>query len=507
MAEFPFQIKIKGVDDISGTLKHVRDQVQATSKSLVKLGQDLTLKVSAPLATVGTIAVREAGKIEQLEIAFETMTGSADNAKKIIGDLRKFATATPFELNGIAQSARQLLAFGTSQEDVIPRLTTLGDIAAGTGSRLEDLAAAYGRIQTKQKATLEDINKFLERGVPVIDFIAKKYSLSTAEVFKAISQGEISFQLFDEALQGIRIEKFANLMEKQSKSIFGLFSTFKDQTIEALAEFGFELTKTLNLKEILAELTEGVKALTEAFLALPQPVKEMVIKFGLVATLLGPVITAIGFLGFGIAGIASGMGVLGKALAGLNLPGLAAMFGRLAGFVTKFAGPLAIWGTAILIAWKPLMGFFQGLFEGIKEGFEESGVEFGILLKIIIWGFKKLGDVFNFISEIMERMTPFFKELGRFIGKYLLAPIIQVLGFATGLVGPKPFDVGQNNGLAGPVQEFNTQEVTFSNKPSGQDPGRVVVDFSNVPRGTEIKQEKRSSVLQEVNVGYSFAGL
>jgi len=60
--------------------------------------------------------------LEQTQVAFGTMLGSADKAKKLLTDLSDFAQKTPFELTGLRSTAKQLLAFGVSAEEMIPTL-------------------------------------------------------------------------------------------------------------------------------------------------------------------------------------------------------------------------------------------------------------------------------------------------------------------------------------------------------------------------------------------------
>lgn len=71
------------------------------------------------------------GNLEKSEIAFTTMLGSEEKALSMLKDLTDFAKKTPFELVGIRDSAKQLLAMGITQEKMIPSLKALGDISAG----------------------------------------------------------------------------------------------------------------------------------------------------------------------------------------------------------------------------------------------------------------------------------------------------------------------------------------------------------------------------------------
>ena len=75
--------------------------------------------------------MRLAADFEQMQVAFETMLGSADKAKEMMDWIVEFSAKTPFEVKDLTEYAKRLLAFGESMEEVKEDLKALGDIAAG----------------------------------------------------------------------------------------------------------------------------------------------------------------------------------------------------------------------------------------------------------------------------------------------------------------------------------------------------------------------------------------
>ena len=71
------------------------------------------------------------GEFQQLEVAFKTMLGSEEKANALMQQLVKTAATTPFDLQGVANGAKQLLAYGENVENVNDDLIRLGNIAAG----------------------------------------------------------------------------------------------------------------------------------------------------------------------------------------------------------------------------------------------------------------------------------------------------------------------------------------------------------------------------------------
>ena len=96
--------------------------------------------LSAALAGLGAVAVRSAAQMEQTEKAFTTLLKSADLAKDFSAELERFAAATPFELPGLLNASKRLLAFGFSAQQVIPILTAIGDSAAALGMGEEGIS-------------------------------------------------------------------------------------------------------------------------------------------------------------------------------------------------------------------------------------------------------------------------------------------------------------------------------------------------------------------------------
>ena len=96
-----------------------------------------------------TSGLRSAMQMEQLEVAFGTLFGSAETAKQVLADLGKFAAETPFQMPELASAGKQLAAFGVEAQAIVPQLRMLGDLAAGIGAPIEDLAYLFGTTKVQ----------------------------------------------------------------------------------------------------------------------------------------------------------------------------------------------------------------------------------------------------------------------------------------------------------------------------------------------------------------------
>lgn len=53
----------------------------------------------------------------------------AQNAEQFLANLTKFAAETPFELTGLMEASKKLIAFKFDVQDIIPIMATVGDTA------------------------------------------------------------------------------------------------------------------------------------------------------------------------------------------------------------------------------------------------------------------------------------------------------------------------------------------------------------------------------------------
>lgn len=180
------------------------------------------------------------GEFQQLEIAFSTMLGNKKQADALMQQLIDTAATTPFGMNDIANSAKQLLAYGAEADKVNETLVRLGDIAAGLSVPINDLAYLYGTTMVQGRLYTQDLNQFLNRGIPLVDELAKQFGVTKGEVKQLVEQGKVGFPEVEKAIVAMTSEgsKFGGLMEAQSKSITGQISNLEDAVEQMINEVG-----------------------------------------------------------------------------------------------------------------------------------------------------------------------------------------------------------------------------------------------------------------------------
>lgn len=180
------------------------------------------------------------GQFQQLEIAFETMLGSGSKAKALMDQMAETAAKTPFDLQGVAGGAKQLLAYGESADKVNDTLVRLGNIASGLSIPLNDIVYLYGTTMVQGRLYAQDVRQFTGRGIPLVKELAAMYGKTAEEINAMVSEGKIGFPEVEKVIKKLTDQggQFYNLMEKQSASLTGQISNLGDAWDMALNKIG-----------------------------------------------------------------------------------------------------------------------------------------------------------------------------------------------------------------------------------------------------------------------------
>lgn len=254
-------------------LREVENGVKNTSKQIEQSGlgiEELFNRMTRAAAAFGAgFTAKELisniaqvrGEFQQLEVAFKTMLGSEDKANALMQQLVKTAATTPFDLQGVANGAKQLLAYGENVENVNDDLIRLGNIAAGLSQPLGDIVYLYGTTMTQGRLYTADLNQFTGRGIPMIRELAKVFGVAENEVRGLVEAGKVGFPEVQKVIQNLTNEggMFYNLMQEQSKTITGQISNIEDAVSTMFNEIGKANEGIIN------EALSGVSYLVENY--------------------------------------------------------------------------------------------------------------------------------------------------------------------------------------------------------------------------------------------------
>ena len=281
---------------LNQTQSAFKDTARAAEAEGMKIEDVFDRIKQAATMTIAGISAKEfiqkmvqvRGEFQQLEIAFTTMLQSEEKANELMNQLVKTAAITPFDLKGVSEGAKQLLAYGTAVEEVNEMITRLGDIAAGLSIPLGDLVYLYGTTMVQGRMFTNDLRQFQGRGIPIAEEIAKIMGVTKDAVDELVTAGKVTDQVFHQAILNMTNEgsKFGGLMEAQSKTITGQISNIEDALDMMFNDLGKKSEGVIN------DALGGVSYLVEHYEAVGKVILSVAAAYGAYKGALFAVIAA-----------------------------------------------------------------------------------------------------------------------------------------------------------------------------------------------------------------------
>jgi tape measure domain-containing protein len=189
-------------------------------------------------------------ELESQTRSLQVLTGSAEKTKQIVGEIKAFGAATPFQVRDLINVTKKLKAFGIETDSLVDTTKRLGDVAGATGADLDGIATAFGQIRAKGKFSQEENLQLLERGVDLTTELKKMYGLSGDELAKAMSKGQISFEAANQALITLTNQggQYFGGAVAQADTLNGKLSTLQDAFV----------TLGQNIGKVLEPLFKGI---------------------------------------------------------------------------------------------------------------------------------------------------------------------------------------------------------------------------------------------------------
>lgn len=248
----------KTSDDANDSAKKLQNSFDEVGKS-VRNFQTLiaTAFTLNEIKQFGMDVIDAKTKIDQLKISLDVMLGSKAESAKLYAEMVTLAKQTPFSLEEVAENVVKLKAYNIATNDLIPTITSLGNIAAAVGKeKLPQLTLAYGQVMNFGKLMGTELRQFTEAGVPLFDLLATSMGKTRAEVIKLSEEHKIMASDVRKAIMDASEAggKYYNLMALQAKTLGGEVSNLGDTFFVAKGRVGDFFEK---------ELKSGIRTLAE----------------------------------------------------------------------------------------------------------------------------------------------------------------------------------------------------------------------------------------------------
>ena len=204
-SKLPGQIK-KSLGGVSGYGSDVGSSIGS------KISSGIGKALKAGVAGVGVAAggalagsiTKGLGRLTGIETAQAKLKGlgnDAESVEAIMDNALASVKGTSFGLGEAATTAAGAVAAGIKPgkelEDV---LKSVANSAAATGSGMDEMGGIFNKVASIGKAQNDVLMQVADRGLPIYEALADQLGVTTDEVFKMASAGEIGFAEFESAM-------------------------------------------------------------------------------------------------------------------------------------------------------------------------------------------------------------------------------------------------------------------------------------------------------------------
>lgn len=222
---------------------------------------------------IGAISIKGGiSKALQIEDATAKMTGlgnSTDTVKTVMSNALSAVKGTAFGMGDAANIASTALASGIKPgAEMSKYLTLVADAASIAQVPLGEMGQIMGKVTNSGKVTNDVLNQFGDRGVGVLQMLAKHYGVTADQMTEMVSKGKVDAATFNQVLT----ENVGGAAKKSGDTTKGAFANMKS----AMANFGmaatgglFPLVKRVfgQIQLIFEGLTKRIKPFADAWSA------------------------------------------------------------------------------------------------------------------------------------------------------------------------------------------------------------------------------------------------
>lgn len=418
----------KSLDNISSKMKLVGNAVSSAGNKFLGL-----------TATIGagvTYGVKYNSQMQKYETALETLTGSAEEANRIMKQIKVDAKTTPFDVAGLTQANQLLISTGLSGNESRKTILALGNAIAATGGgddELSRMAVNLQQIKNTGKAAAIDIKQFAYAGIDIYGLLADYLGITKEEAANmTVTWEDLNGALIHASEEG---GKYFGAMTKQSQTFNGTFSNAMDSFSQALGSL------TQSIMPVITQIIQKVTDWINKFNELDQGTKNLILKIALLVATIGPVLIILGKIisaGSAISGLLSSLtGWIANTSVGLT------GFSKV---LTTLTGPVGI----VIGVITALVGIFIHLFN-TNEQFRLKAQEtwnnlVGLFQNTVMPVIQNIGNlvtnVINTVISILQQLwsfvEPFFTEMFTWLMDFWNntgSKIFEnVMGFVNGLI-------------------------------------------------------------------------
>ena len=261
---------IQGIDTIETKMSALSIAGKRIVENLVDFAMSGIHKVSQKLKTpINQIVSGGKARAQNIEQAKFQLEGLGVAWADIEEDISYGVQDTAYGLDAAAKVASQLVASQVELGDEMKHsLLGISGVAAMTNSSYEDIGRIYTTVAGNGRLMGDQLLQLSSRGINAAATLGKALNKTEAEIRDMVSKGQISFQMFSEAM----FESFGEHAKSANKTFQGALSNTK----AALSRLGADVAAQgfNSIRDILNEIIPKLKEFKKKI----KPVEESIIK-------------------------------------------------------------------------------------------------------------------------------------------------------------------------------------------------------------------------------------
>lgn len=357
--------------------------------------------------------------IDSVQSALAAFGLGAEDAGGMLDTLNAVAQNTGTDVDtltaAMVAAAPQLQDMGMTAADAAVFIGDLSKSGLDTNAVMSGMKKAFAKA-AKEGKTMDEAMQEMQASIAgagseteatqiAMDLFGKNAGPAIAN---AVREGKLSF---DE--MGLSLTDFGGNVESTFEAVQDPTDQF-NQALNQVKLIGADLAETAMplIAEALGVVRDVLEKVSEKWNALSEDQKGMIVKFGLLAAAIGPVVTTLGGVVSGAGSVISGFGKLSGTIGAAGSAG--GLIGRVGGLITSF-GPLLAGGAVVagVVAGGVLIyKNWDKIKAGAKKVAEVVGAKWDELKTNVTAAAKKVhDDVKDKFEKVRDKATTAFETL------------------------------------------------------------------------------------------------
>lgn len=217
------------------------------------------------------------GELELQQKSLEIIISSSAKAQELYSDIRNLSQMSPYTIQDLMRTTRQLTAFGIETKDLYADMKALSDIGAGLNVDVHRLVLAFGHVRSYGYLSGIQTRQLQTAGIDIMGELVKYYNRQAADLkargadakttnrmalYKRMRKREIPFEDVQDVILAMDSPggRFYNMQLRQFETLGGKLRNLRDNYNIMMSEIGeSNMGVLMGMMNMLNEVTDNWK--------------------------------------------------------------------------------------------------------------------------------------------------------------------------------------------------------------------------------------------------------